>query len=475
MRGNRPLVVLLVLVGLAHLATLFWGVGSFWFADELIQYIEQPYRVLNGLPPSAWEFQAGTRNWTMPGLVLGLLWLADLVGIENPLVILVLLRLVTKVAFLGALARLAASSCTPASRWTELLPAGLVGLCPILLLATNHTLSEVWSLIPLVWGWAEWQVALQGQPRRAAYAGVAVGLAVLVRLQTVVLLPLLILLSWWPQRQSAGPRPLWQGGVALALTLLAGAWLDGVTYGSFGHSLVANLSAHLGDGGRLLAVMGTSPWHFYVTRTLSLAPGATVVLSGLWVVGALRNRRSPLVWSVLLYVVVHSTIPHKELRFLLPALPLALLTAGEGVLWLGGILAQRERRWRPVAAALLVAGTMVPMTVALGTHDQTDAATTRLLVHARRTGGPVVLATVTPGRTMWPAQSRFIVGLETRATQRLTDEQVAGFCVAEVTRGALLLFGPEAEIAGVLETARANGCTPTPLATSPPWQLLRLR
>ncbi len=47
MRGNRPLVVLLVLVGLAHLATLFWGVGSFWFADELIQYIEQPYRVLN--------------------------------------------------------------------------------------------------------------------------------------------------------------------------------------------------------------------------------------------------------------------------------------------------------------------------------------------------------------------------------------------------------------------------------------------
>ncbi len=473
--GRKDLLALFALVAAAHLATLLVGVGSFWHADELIQYIEQPYRVLHGLPLSAWEFQTGTRNWLLPGTIMALLWPAKAIGITDPIPLLVLLRLATKLLFLAAWFRLAtvAVATVKEQSWQQLLPVALVGLFPILLFATNHTLSEVWSLIPLIWGVAEWQAALSGNSVRARYAGVAFGVSVLVRLQVVVLLPPLVLLGWWHQRRGTGSQSMANVAIYGMVTLLCGGLLDAITYGSFGHSLVANITAHFGDGGSLFATMGTTPWHFLLGETIENGALCVVAIGSLFLVGVWRTPHSPLAWSALVFVAVHSAIPHKELRFLLPALPLVLLVAGEGLVWLASFVSGRIGRLGLVAPVLLVA-LLIPHGLQLAAMDDADAAATRTLCQVSDIAGRPVVMTLTPGLNVWPAQSRFIVGARTRTITATDVSSLKPICESSKADVPLFLFGPEPEVAPLVEPAQAAGCNPRPMEAAEPWMLLRL-
>lgn len=473
----NPLLALCALVCAAHLATLLVGIGAFWHADELMQYIEQPYLVLHGLPLSAWEFQSGTRNWLFPGAILGLLGAADFIGITNPLVLLVLLRVVTKVIFLVAWYRVALvtrENCTGAGP-TAFLPLALVGAFPVLLFASNHTLSEVWSLSLLFWGAGEWLGALTGKPSNSRYAGALLGLAVLVRLQTAVILPPLLLLGWWLRRHRGATRILLNTAAHGLLVLAAGGMLDAVTYGTFAHSLTANLAAHFGDDGRLFALMGTSPWHYFVTEPFIQAPVAAATTWLLFLAGVWRAPRSPVAWSVLFFVAVHSAIPHKELRFMLPALPFALLVAGEGLVWLVSVVGHRWGRFGAQATVALCVVLMAPVGMRLAGMDEADSAATQLLSEIAEFPGKPVLVTLTPGRNVWPAQSRFVVGFQTRTVTAATMDNLAPHCQPVESDAPLFLFGPEVEVSARLVSLQAAGCDPQPVAAGGGWRIVRLR
>jgi hypothetical protein len=62
-------------------------------------------------------------------------------------------------------------------------------------------------------------------------------------------------------------------------------------------------------------------------------------------------RAPALAATVALFLVVHSAIPHKELRFILPVLPAAMALAGVGL----AVAASRVDRRIPVGLALLAA------------------------------------------------------------------------------------------------------------------------
>lgn len=79
---------------------------------------------------------------------------------------------------------------------------------------------------------------------------------------------------------------------------------------------------------------GSSPWSFYLAK---FAPEVftliyPIVIYGSWthLCSKQNKRESPyLTYYVVFYVAVFSAIPHKELRFLLPIIPFAMLIAGE--------------------------------------------------------------------------------------------------------------------------------------------------
>jgi GPI mannosyltransferase 3 len=180
--------------------------------------------------------------------------------------------------------------------------------------ASPRAMGETWCVAPLVWG-LSW--AVSSSRRTQFMGGLLLSVAVGLRLQAGFFCVGALLWAWRCHRVAP-----W----ALLISLLVGAALfgvvDAVTWGRPFHSALTYLQFNLVDG--RASEYGTAPWWFY-GKHLVLSEGLTVVPAAVLVL----LRRS---WPGMLglsFMVLHCAIPHKELRFVYPALP--LLFAGAAV------------------------------------------------------------------------------------------------------------------------------------------------
>jgi hypothetical protein len=296
--------------------------GISW-PDEVYQSLEPAHRLVFGYGLQAWEFIEGARNWSLPALVAALFELSALVGLEGPRGYLGLTRGVF--GLLGAatawgswrLARAYGASALAAAAG-----ASLFALAAVPLYFAPRALSENASALPVVLGLA---LALApGASRRAGVAGASLlGLAVLLRLQNgVFCVGLLAVLA---------ARRDWRAARD-ALAVLAG-WaflfglLDRLTWGGWFHSARVYLDFNLVKGGA--SGWGTEPFSYYHRVLFRAMGGVTLVSAGLALLAA---RRAPgLLGVAAAFFLLHAWQPHKELRFLLPVLPLFAALAGVGV------------------------------------------------------------------------------------------------------------------------------------------------
>jgi hypothetical protein len=133
---------------------------------------------------------------------------------------------------------------------------------------------------------------------------------------------------------------------AMTVVVLAGGLLDWATWGKPFQSLVVYLRFNLLEGGA--NQWGVSKRSFYwETLRATSGPALFVVLGG-FVAGLRRTWQIAL--PVLVFIVAHSAISHKELRFVYPVLPLLLLCSAVG---LGLLLAKLPlaRTWSRLATA----------------------------------------------------------------------------------------------------------------------------
>jgi len=314
-------------------------------ADEFFQYLEQPFRVLHGYGVAVWEFERGTRNWLLPGVILGMLRGCEAVGVVDPLQQLLIVRLVEKLLFLLGLWSLVRACDVLGGRRAAVLCALAVGLMPALMLATCHPLSEPFAMsLGMAATLPAARLASRPRLRDAFWSGLLLGLATVLRLQVAILIPMFAAFVGVQQ----GPRlrsPALLAGAAVAL--VAGGLLDLWTYGGFAHSTLANLSAHFEDDGALQRQMGTQPVTFYATEALrTLGPLAPLLpAAALWTFW--RRGADLFALPALALIAVHLAMPHQELRFLLPALPLLLAAA---CLWVD---LSWHKRWLVAGAAAL--------------------------------------------------------------------------------------------------------------------------
>ena len=112
----------------------------------------------------------------------------------------------------------------------------------------------------------------------------------------------------------------------------AGATLDWMTWGKPYHSIWTNLKFNLVEN-RAVAGWGASPWSYYFeTFWTSTGWPVLIVAAGL----LLAARRAPaLVLAVAAMIGAHVAIQHKEYRFLMPIVPLALAVSAVGLTRLG--------------------------------------------------------------------------------------------------------------------------------------------
>jgi hypothetical protein len=300
------------------------------YADETFQYLEQAGRLNTGTGMVPWEYVDGIRSWLLPGVLAGLMRVADLFS-DDPLTRIRLLRLVA--------AGLSLAPVYVGFRYGQRTggTAGAIltgGLCAVwfeLVYFAPVIMTEVISAhIALV------AIYLNDQPayaaagrRRLLCAGACFALAAYLRFQYA---PALLGAALWLNRLSwTRWRWLLTGGLPVAL--LAGGVLDTATLGLPFQSVWLYAMRNAGQG--VSASFGVQPWYFYLRETWWLWHAA-VVLAVFAIAGALRLP--VLALTALLVVAPHSALGHKEYRFVYLALAIAPILTGVGMTRFAGWL-----------------------------------------------------------------------------------------------------------------------------------------
>lgn len=221
---------------------------------------------------------------------------------------------------------------------------------------------------------------------------------------------------------------------------------------------------------------GVQPWHWYLTSALPRALHAGYPLA---LAAPLLDRRArPLLFVAAGFVALYSKLPHKEVRFLFPVLPLWNLAAALTLarLWAG--------RRKSAARALLAAAAAAAVAAGLGVTALTAAASAAnypggaALAQLHSLGAADAAAAAAAGHRLTvhidilPAMtgvSRF--GEEGAPWAYSKDEGLAPAQLAE-RRFDFLLTG-DAAVPGYRQVAAVHGFQRLALAARSPGGLLR--
>jgi phosphatidylinositol glycan class B len=390
--------------------------------DEVFQYLEQAHRLVfhQGVVP--WEFQVGLRSWVIP---LGLAapmevarWFS-----ASPLPGLLLIRVLCCFASLSIVwcaVRLGAVYQGTRGAW---LAGMLAAVWPDLWLMAPHPMEEAFAaymLMPAVY----LAVLNRRAPatRLVVAAGFLLGLSFALREQLA------------PAVASAGIylcgrrlRNWWLAVGVAALPVLAFGLLDWWSWGeifrsfwmNFYLNLVAGISSHYFD---------SDPAVYYPVNLLyGWLWGAVLLVWLAWRGG----RQLPVAgWMALAIVIEHSLIAHKELRYIFPAVALAVPLAGIG---LAGLWRPGARLRNGLVLAALLSGPYMSPPFYMMLRWQDSAFNLYSELAARR---PCEVAIVTWDRGFLPIVPVF--GGDTRFTDA-TGENFADAIVA--AKGSLIPAG----------------------------------
>ncbi len=320
--------------------------GLYW-PDEIFQSLEPAHRWVFGYGLVAWEFIDGARNWTFPALVGAVMRLAVTFGATSPGAYLTAVKLAFCAVSLGTgwgAFRLAKALGAPAVPAT--LAAVIVLLGAPFIYFSPRAMSETASALPVVLGLA-FAVDPTSNRKWQLIGAALLGLAVLLRLQNAVfcagLLAYLCAFRRWRQALDAF-------AVLAGFALFYGL-LDKLTWGSFFHSARKYLEFNLVQDGA--ARWGTAAPTYYARILFRSMPALTLLTGALVLVAARRTLGVFLIAAA--FLALHSWTPHKELRFVLPVLPVlaAIASVGLGML---PELAQKGAMALVLGAALFSAG-----------------------------------------------------------------------------------------------------------------------
>ncbi|WP_298224903.1 glycosyltransferase family 39 protein [Acidocella sp.] len=300
---------------------------NFIAPDEIIQYLGQAHRLVYHHGPVPWEYQVGLRSWLIPGALAGPMWAVKALG-GSPAEGVTLIKVL--------LCFLSLSIVLCAFQWGRLyhgakgglIAGGLAALWPDLWVMAPHALEEAlsaYSLVPAAY--FATRARQSNESRHILAAGFLLGLSFVLREQ---LAPAVAVIGLYLCGRNAKN---WIMGVSIAfLPVLFVGGLDWLTWGQPFRSFWLNiyLNAILGVS---YSSFGTEPPSFYALRFIADWLWSFVGVIFLAWRGA--HALPMLAFAAIAIIAEHNLIPHKEFRFLFPAIALIVPLAGVG---LGGIL-----------------------------------------------------------------------------------------------------------------------------------------
>lgn len=305
------------------------------FLDHQFQYVDPAYHLAFDADWwRPWEYERGMRSWVYPGLLAGVFRGLHALGLTDSELRMVATRALHALWSLLPLAAL----WHLVVRWQPLPQARGVlwfaALSGLFVYTGVQPNGPMWAAQASV---AAVLCAHGPAARHAALAGVLLGLGVAGRMQDLAFVPAIGAWLVWRRRWSG---LLAFSGAGLAM-LVAQGLVDLCTWGTFLQSMVEYLRANVSEG--RAADFGRAPaWQYLpaVAAVLAFVPfvpsASRAVVDG--------AKRYPLIAAAaVVYLVAHSLLDRKAVRFVMPGLMLASLLAAVGV-GVGAHL-RAQRRW----------------------------------------------------------------------------------------------------------------------------------
>jgi phosphatidylinositol glycan class B len=390
---------------------LWWRAEGFEQGDP-IEYVNIAYRIAFGIGIPWWDLRPLLLSLIyVPVLLLGQFW-PDPTGEAQ----VKLLRLVAVGFATGMLVVVFLIGRRLAGAAGGLFAAFLVAVNPVLNELAVSTYAEVPSTFFILV--SIWLLAASGLPgelpgwRRSVLAGVALGVACMIRYQAIAFVPAIV--AWELARSLASHRvrpgrriisvlgpasPLSALCLGLLVATAAQAAIELVAYGRPFHSLIVSFDYNVSSG--LAPVeFGSEPFTWYLVQ---IPQWLGIPAAALAVVGLRRVYRGPrrAEWALVALAAAAmllflSALPHKELRFMVQIIPMVALLAGAGAVQVAALAAVRlptdARVSRAVSLAILAAVAGGPSLVA---SLRLDVASNVSYVD-----GPKQAASIKPGGTM---------------------------------------------------------------------------
>jgi GPI mannosyltransferase 3 len=304
------------------------GSTGFYHPDEHFQTLEFA-AVKLGLAQERdlpWEFAHRMRAWLQPGLYVSLIRAWQALGVQDPFLWAGGLRLVS--ALLGFVALTGLAACCrmwfvdPASRRAAVRSLSLLCVLPYFFVRTSgESLSSSCFLIGL--SLFELTTPPNQQPPRRLLVLMGVLFALAFELRFPVGLMVAGWVAWAFRVRGVRLGRLAWLAAGVAPVLVGAALIDRWGYGEWAFPPLAFVVENLRDD-RASRVFGSLPWYGFAVLVAQtpLAP-VTAPLGAATLLAWLRHPRHPLTWTALPFVLAHSLIAHKELRFLVPLAPAA--------------------------------------------------------------------------------------------------------------------------------------------------------
>ncbi|KPL15114.1 MAG: hypothetical protein AMS26_08565 [Bacteroides sp. SM23_62] len=334
-----------------------WFSTGFYHGDEHYQLIEFAACKMGTVAPEdlAWEFGARVRPALQPFIAFIVIKSMRLISLDDPYVQAFVLRLLTALMALISIryfTRACRAMVNPDFYKVYLFLTYFLWFLPFV---NVRFTSESWSGLMLL---NALSVLLNGNLGRKGFyvAGVLLGLSFLFRYQNAFLaLGIFLWLVFIRKEKILNLAKLAAAGLAaLLLGILMDYWLYGKLVLSAWEYFHVNLVEGVASG------YGTEAWwnYFYSIFRFGFFPiGIPVILA--FLVLTVKNPRDLFIWTILPFFVIHSLIPHKELRFLFPVInlvPILLVLAYQA-------LDRDIRKWKKPARIAIVTIAWILVTI----------------------------------------------------------------------------------------------------------------
>lgn len=300
------------------------------------------------------------RSALLPGVIAGIMSVARGVGIHDPGIEMLLVRLVQALYSLLVVYFVYRILERELGRPSALLGGLLAAAFYAMPVTAVHQLEESVCQVPLLaacwwwmrrdesWGWG-------------AAAGAAVGTALVLRLPLIGFVAAFVVLALL-QRVPLQHKLALLGGVALVVVLQG--FSNSLINHQWGYSFAQRLGPMLHPQRMAVEAEGypnRPPWQYVLTLLAALIPPVSILLLAAAVKGGIRFQHIAI--ATLVFLVSHSLIANKQERFVLPILPLLFILIVAGLPWLAeriGARAYRAMWWYfgAVNAVLLVVLTL---------------------------------------------------------------------------------------------------------------------